>query len=311
MFPIYFFDAHCDTISCCTHLGWDLCRSSGHVDLERGGRFAHYAQVFAVFHDAAKAPEDGMYAEFLRQANVFRAQMRAHSAYIQPCTTAEEFRRARESGKCAALLSVEGADLLECDPKKIPSAAEYGVKMINLTWNRANVLSGSNVEEPGRGLSDMGKEFVRRARRTGILIDVSHLSDAGFWDLAEMEAGPIVASHSDARAVWNHPRNLTDAMFDAVRGSGGFVGLNFYTLFLGRDGSMDALFAHMEHFLERGGEKVVGFGGDWDGCDLLPKGIGGIEDMEKIYDRMLQRNYPQELIDDIFYHNLERTIFMP
>lgn len=311
MLPISFFDAHCDTLSCCTHLGWNLRRSSGHVDLERGMQFAHYAQVFAVFHDAAKAPKDGMYAEFLRQAAVFHAQMEEQNAYILPCRTAEDLSRAWENGKCAAVLSVEGADLLDCDPQRISAAAEHGVKLINLTWNRANALSGTNVEEPERGLSGRGREFVQHVRSAGILIDVSHLSDAGFWDLAEMEQGPIVASHSDARAVWNHPRNLTDAMFDAIRDSGGFVGLNFYAAFLGRNASVDTVFAHMEHFLERGGEKTVGFGADWDGCEELPDGIYGIEDMEKIYNQMLRRNYPEELIDDIFYNNLMRTIFTP
>ena len=92
---------------------------------------------------------------------------------------------------------------------------------------------------------------------------------------------------------------------------GGFVGVNFYVPFLGLDGSVDAVLAHLEHFLDLEGEKTVGFGGDWDGCDSLPKGIGGIQDMEKIYERMLQRNYPEALIGDIFYNNLERTIFMP
>lgn len=308
MLPIAYFDAHCDTLSCCAHLGWDLGETPGHADLARGGAFAHYAQVFAIFHDATKAPPDGMYAEFLRQAAVFDAQMEAHGDRAAQCRNETDLRRAREAGKCAALLSVEGADLLDCDPEKIEEAARRGVKLINLTWNRANALSGSNAEEPARGLSPLGKDFVGRARAAGILIDVSHLSDAGFWDLAELDAGPIVASHSDSRALCAHRRNLTDAMFDAVRRSGGFVGLNFYTPFLGLDGSIDAVFAHLEHFLERGGEKTVGFGGDWDGCDSLPRGIGGIQDMEKIYERMLQRNYPEALIGDIFYNNLGRTI---
>ena len=160
-------------------------------------------------------------------------------------------------------------------------------------------------------MSSQGKAFVRRAQALGILIDVSHLSDAGFWDLMEITSAPVVASHSDARALAPHTRNLTDEMFRAIRDTGGFVGVNFYVPFLGLDGSVDAVLAHLEHFLDLEGEKTVGFGGDWDGCDSLPKGIGGIQDMEKIYERMLQRNYPEALIGDIFYNNLERTIFMP
>ena len=182
------------------------------------------------------------------------------------------------------------------------------MKLINLTWNRANALSGSNAEEPARGLSPLGKDFVGRARAAGILIDVSHLSDAGFWDLAELDAGPIVASHSDSRALCAHRRNLTDAMFDAVRRSGGFVGLNFYTLFwaAGRldrrcvcpSGALSGARRGKDRRLRRRLGRLR----------QSAQGIGGIQDMEKIYERMLQRNYPEALIGDIFYNNLGRTI---
>ena len=218
-------------------------------------------------------------------------------------------KHAAETHRIAALLSVEGAELLDCSPAQLDWAREQGVVMINLTWNHANALSGSNLEQPQRGLSPQGRDFVRRAQALGILIDVSHLSDPGFWDLMDLTEQPVVASHSDARALCAHPRNLTDEMFRALREHGGFVGLNFYRLFLGRDGSLDAVFAHLEHFLELGGEKTLGFGGDWDGCDALPDGIRGIQDMDRIYDKMLQRNYSSELIEDLFYRNLKRVLF--
>ena len=195
------------------------------------------------------------------------------------------------------------------DPGRLGYAAELGVKLVNLTWNRANVLSGSNLEERKRGLSEQGKDFVRRAQELEILMDVSHLSDPGFWDLIDLTQRPVVASHSDSRALCDHSRNLTDEMFCAIRDTGGFVGLNFYTPFIGRSNSIDDIFAHLEHFLELDGEKTVGFGGDWDGCDKMPDGINGIQDMVKIYEKMLQRNYKEELICDIFYNNLKRTIF--
>ena len=91
--------------------------------------------------------------------------------------------------------------------------------------------------------------------------------------------------------------------------TGGFAGLNFYTPFLGLDHSLNAVFAHLEHFLDLGGEKHVGFGGDWDGCDRMPNGIRGVQDMERIYEGMLQRNYSAELIEDLFYKNLKRVLY--
>lgn len=309
MLPFSFFDAHCDTLSCCLHLGWDLRSSPGHTDLERGGQFQRYAQVFAIFHDAARAPMDGMFAECCRQAEEFFVQMKRNAALVAPCRTAADLEQTERAGKCAAILSIEGADLLECDPARLETAAQWGVRLINLTWNRANALSGSHLEEPERGLSAQGKDFVRRAQSLGILVDVSHLSDAGFWDLMDQSEKPVVASHSDARALCSNTRNLTDEMFRCICAAGGFAGLNFYTPFLGLDHSLDAVFAHLEHFLDLGGEKYVGFGGDWDGCDRLPDGICGVQDMERIYEGMLRRNYSAELIEDLFYRNLKRVIF--
>ena len=309
MVPFSYFDAHCDTLSCCTHFGWDFGKSGGHVDLARGAEFARYGQVFAVYHDSAKAPADGMFAEFLRQTEMFDAQLLKHSDQMVQCCTIADLTAAENDQKIAAVLSVEGAELLECDPERLELAHEKGVKMINLTWNRANAVSGTNVEERDRGLSAQGRAFVKEAQRLGILPDVSHLSDPGFWDLMDIFEGPVVASHSDARALCDHPRNLTDEMFRALRERGGFVGLNFYEPFIGRDHSIDAIFAHLEHFLEMEGERTVGFGCDWDGCDRVAGNLRGIQDMDRIYDKMLQRNYSEDLIEDLFYRNLKRTLF--
>ena len=309
MLPISFFDAHCDTVSSCTHLGWNMANSIGHVDFERGSMFERYAQIFAIYYDPLKAPADGMFAEFNRQKEMFFQQLHLNETAVMHCKTAEDLDCAENTHKIAALLSVEGADLLNCDPAKLDAASDVGVKMINLTWNRANAISGTNAEERDRGLSQTGVDFVKRAQELGILMDVSHLSDAGFWDLVDITEKPIVASHSNARTLCAHTRNLTDDMFRAILETNGFVGINFYSPFVGLDNSINAIFAHLEHFLEMGGERTVGFGADWDGCDQMPEKIRGIQDMDRIYDKMLQRNYSEQLIHNIFYGNLKRTIF--
>ena len=309
MIPISLFDAHCDTLSCCAHMGRHMAENMGHVDLKRGKEFEHYAQVFAIYRDPAKLLPEQMFPEFEYQAKIFKEELAQNQDCLCHCKTAEDLERAEAAHKIAAILSVEGADLLECDPNRLDAASDLGVKLINLTWNRANRISGTNVEERDRGLSEQGTAFVRRAQKLGILMDVSHLSDAGFWDLVRITEKPIVASHSNSRRLCDHTRNLTDDMFKAIRDTGGFVGINFYSAFVGRDNSIDAIFAHLEHFLEMDGEQVVGFGADWDGCLDTPDGIRGIQDMPRIYDKMLQRNYKEELIRNIFYRNLKRTIF--
>jgi membrane dipeptidase len=309
MLPFSYFDAHCDTLSRCIDQGWSLAVNAGQSDLFRGSKFRHYAQLYAVFHDGAKPPKDGMFAECVRQLNFFLQQMQQNRAHVVQCLTPVDFVRAASAHKTAAMLSIEGAELLECDPARLDYACEMGVKLINITWNRANALSGTNIEEKNRGLSAQGRDFVRRAQELDILMDVSHLSDPGFWDLIDITEKPIVASHSNSRALCDHPRNLTDDMFCAIRDNGGFVGINFYSPFVGLDNSVDAIFAHLEHFLDLGGEDTVGFGGDWDGCDQMPRGIHSIQDMGLIYEEMLRRNYSQVLIDALLYNNLKHTVF--
>ena len=133
-------------------------------------------------------------------------------------------------GKTAAFLAIEGAEAIGCDPGRLDEAYEQGVRMVSLVWNVENPLTGSCVT--GSGLTQKGKEFFRRAQRLGMLVDVSHLSERGFWDMAELAEKPIVASHSDSFAVCPHPRNLTDAQFQAICDLGGTAGLNLYGPFL-------------------------------------------------------------------------------
>lgn len=322
---ISYFDAHCDTIYRCEMTGDEISldfgaeeaqrdyfahstclrKNGGHIDLERGSRFARYAQLFALFYDANDPAPDGLWAMCNRLHDRFLREMQENGDRVWHCRTGSDVDAAVASGKVAALLSIEGADLLECDVGRLETVADWGVKFLNPVWNRANVLSGTNAEEPERGLSRQGKDFIRQLEICGIYADVSHLSDAGFWDLVRMTKRPIVASHSDSRAICPHPRNLTDDMFCAIRDTGGVVGINLYRDFIGDD-SMDTLVAHIEHFLNLNGEKTLCMGGDLDGCEALAAGLSGMEDVPAIYEALANRGYPQELLEDIFWNNLRR-----
>ena len=304
-----YFDAHCDTVSRCAHMGRALRENEGQLDLLRLSRFRKAAQVFAIFHDAAKAPRDGMFAECRRQKAVFDRELEKNVDLASPCRGAEEVRRANAGGRIAALLSCEGADLLDCDPDRLDWAAEAGVRLVNLTWNRANALCGSHLEEPERGLSDRGRAFIRRAQELDIRIDVSHCSDAAFWELVDITQAPIVASHSNARALCAHSRNLTDSMFRAIVETGGYVGVNLYADFVSEgEADMDTLVRHVEHFLDLGGEKCLGLGGDLDGCDRLAGGLRGVEDLPSLWEALRRRGYGKPLLEDLFYNNLLRVL---
>ncbi|MCL2568716.1 MAG: membrane dipeptidase [Oscillospiraceae bacterium] len=283
--------------------GQALWRNDLHVDLERGRVFAPWAQFFAIFEQNVLSQ-----GPFWDQYELFLGQIGAEMEHAVFCRTAEEAKTVAEMGKVAAFLSVEGAELLNCDLDKLAEAHRLGVRMVTLTWNHANALSGAHMDASGRGLSELGRRFVRTCQDLGVIVDVSHLSEPGFWDVAEEMEGPFVASHSNSKAVWSHSRNLTDAQFLAIVKAGGVAGINLYSKFVGDDPDVDDVIAHVEHFWSLGGERSVAMGADLDGCDALPRGIVGIQDLEQVAEGLLRRNYGEGLVRDLFYNNLLRVV---
>lgn len=301
------FDAHADTISRCLETGEGLYRNEGMLSLKQtGSAFGCYCQFFALWSNT-KWENHATYDQLL---SCFRAQMRANSSCIVQCRTGAEAKCANQMGKAAAFLTVEGADLLYCDLNRLKQAAADGVVAINLTWNNANAISGSSREEPERGLSPLGRRFVRKMEELGILVDVSHLSEPGFWDVAEQATRPILASHSNAKSVCDHPRNLTDEQITAIIKSQGVIGLNFYRGFIGGKEDFDAVRAHLDHILGLGGACHVGLGGDWDGCDTIGA-LPHIVCLENLYEYFLRHNYSETILRDLFYHNMMRVVSVP
>ena len=302
------FDGHCDTILRCYLEGGGLRRQAGHLDLERRRGKGRWAQFFATFGSPEDMPGRSLWEVFLEEYALFRSEVDANADLVVFCRTGAEARAAFAAGKTAAFLSAEGAELLDCDLDKLRLAHRMGVRAVNITWNHPNALSGTNAEEPDRGLSEQGRAFVKTMGELGMLVDVSHLSDPGFWDVMEITDRPVVATHSNARAIFPHPRNLTDAQFTAIINTNGVAGLNMYAGFLGDDPDFDTVVSHLEHFLALGGENNVSMGGDWDGITQMPRGMSGIQDMEKLYEHLLRRNYSESLLEKVFYSNLMRVV---
>lgn len=327
---IPYFDAHCDTIYRCEETGeaasalemgesaaqqrayYAACtclrENNGHVDLKRMDTFSKSGQFFALYGDANYPPADGMMGLCRRLHERFLLEIRQNADLAVHCVSGADVDRAVKEGKTAALLSIEGADLLDCDPRRLDMAQQWGVRFLNPVWNRANILSGTNCADEKRGLSVKGIDFIHEMEKHNIYVDVSHLSDAGFWDLARIAKRPFIASHSNSRAILPHRRNLTDDQFRAIRDSGGVVGLNLYLHFTGTDGTMEELIGHVEHFLELSGEKTLCIGGDLDGCEILAGGMEGVQDIPKLYEALVQRGYGAELLEDIFWNNLRRIL---
>ncbi len=297
-------DGHCDTVYRCWSMGEELPYNTGALELSAArDAFGGYAQIFALWSARGYVGGECLEATCKCQLGYFRRQMDCYSHMVTHCTTAQQAREANQDGKCAAFLSVEGAELLGCSLKGLEWAAREGVCAINLTWNHENALSGSHVENPQQGLTPLGRAFVRRMGELGVLVDVSHLSEAGFWDVMELQEGPVLASHSNARAVCEHTRNLTDDQITAIIRHHGVIGLNFYRNFVGGKEGLDDVRRHLDHMLSLGAAQCVALGGDWDGAELIAP-LSHITRLEDLYEYFLRHGYKEAFLHDLFYNNL-------
>ena len=216
-------------------------------------------------------------------------------------------------GVNSAILAIEGGEALGGKIERVKYFYDLGVRFMTLTWSHTNQLGESNGPWCDRGpLTEFGKAVVREMNKVGMTVDVSHLSDAGFWDAIEVSEKPIVATHSNSREVCDHFRNLTDEQFMAIRDCGGLVGINYGPGFL--SGSDKASYAdvvkHIEHFMALGGENVVCLGGDLDGIGILPEGMSGIQDVDKIANELAKINYQEKIIAKIMGKNIKNYIKM-
>ena len=206
----------------------------------------------------------------------------------------------------SVILGIEGGEGAEGSLHRLEELFGEGVRLMTLTWNHKNEISGTAFEKSG-GLTPFGKKAVLKMQELHMMVDVSHLSDEGFYDVAEITSKPFIASHSNSRTVCPHFRNLTDDQFKVLINRGGVAGINLCPDFLGADPSVDSVVRHIEHFASLGGENNIGIGADFDGIDSLPRGISGTEDLYKVFDRLLSLNYSQEQVDKIAFSNMYRV----
>ena len=229
-------------------------------------------------------------------------QLEENSDLIAQAFTPEDIEINRRNGKMSAILTIEGPAGFGFDPAMLEMLHKVGFRITSLGWNESNVLAGSH--KTGEGLTDLGREYVREAQRLGMLVDVSHLSDKGFWDLMEITNAPVVATHSNSRAVCDNSRNLTDDMFLAICRTGGVAGFNQCAPFVGQNPDLDTVCDHILHFLELDPSgKHIALGGDLDGCDELPRGFDGVQSYPAMAAKLLERGADRKTVEDIFWNN--------
>ena len=203
-------------------------------------------------------------------------------------------------GETRFMLSIEGCEVFARGLDVIQRYRDLGVRMAAVTWNHENALGTPHCVNATDGLKPYGLEAVKEMQRLKIAVDVSHLNEAGFYDILNKTDVPPMASHSCCRAIRDHSRNLTDRQLRDLFGAGGFVGLNFYPSFLGTGPcTLDTLVDHYDHLLRMGGEGKIGFGSDFDGIETKPEGLDNPEDFPNLLDALRRRGYSEENIESI------------
>ncbi len=282
-------DLHCDT-------AYELYQQKKHigdptlaVDFDIDS-YVHYLPAMAIWSDKHLSDE-AAYQQFYLILNYLKQEIEQNT-YLH-CF------------KNGILLGVEDARILGGKIERVEELYHAGVRLLTLTWSDTSCIGGAY--NTNAGLTEFGKETVAKCFSIGIIPDVSHASSASFWEVAEIASGkPFIASHSNARTVCDHPRNLSDEQFSAIRDCGGLVGINLYTEHLGyqkndSSGTLTVM-RHIDHFLSLGGEKVLCFGCDFDGAQT-PPGLTHPSDLLKLAEEMKKSGYSEALIKNIFWRN--------
>ena len=302
------FDLHCDTVLGLMDRNFavtgDLCRNHLHIDLERAKTLAGYAQCFAIFTTTEFPLPKGIKPEdiFWRAVSALQDALDKNSDIIRQARSGQDVLKNHAEGKMSAILTMEGPAGIGFDPAKLEKLFNIGFRISTLGWNEKNSLTGSHIT--GGGLTKRGRDYVKECQRLGILVDVSHISDEGFWDIMEITQAPVVASHSNSRSVYGASRNLTDDMFLAICQTGGVAGYNLCAEFTGDNPDLDTACDHILHFLELDptGEHIA-LGGDLDGIDNMPAGFTGVQDYPAFAGRLYQRGVDETILRNIFWNN--------
>ncbi len=304
-------DMHCDTISELykrRQKGEQNSLLSNHlqVDLYKLRRGGYLLQNFAVFTDIGE--EEHPYLAAKKQIALFLEEMQKNAVWIGQVKTVEEIEENQKKGRISAVLTLEEGEICEGDLKKLEEFYKEGVRMMTFTWNYANSLNQNG------GLTETGIAFLEKMEELGMIPDVSHLPDKGFYDVCRHAKGPFAASHSNARELCSHKRNLTDDMIRKIAESGGIIGINYYGLFLENRplqndiyySSVSRIADHIQYMICIGGIDCVGLGSDFDGfcgvCEM--RDCSKIEFLEA---ELRKRGFGTSEIEKIFYKNVLRV----
>lgn len=311
-------DLHCDTVSKLAsvfHRG-NLMHNPYSVDIERLEKAGALLQCFSTFFDVGRygiaKRDEKAYVTANHMIDVFEKNLKLCEDRVVFIKEYKDIQQCMDTGKTGALLTLEDGTPIGNSLEKLQHFYNRGIRLITLTWNYENKIGYPNSEDQevmSSGLKNFGFQAVEEMNRLGIIVDVSHLSDGGFWDVARHSKKPFIASHSNARSITVHSRNLTDTMIKAIAQKGGVIGLNLCPDFLGTDGksSISHMLRHIKHIYQVGGEDVLALGTDFDGIEGKLQ-IRSSDELYKLRDALLQHKMPERVVDKIWQGNALRVM---
>lgn len=304
-------DLHCDTIDkLMDNKGSNLYDNMYSVDIKKLKKANSLVQVFAIYFDLNKY-SNNPYNRFEIMANRFFQEIDKNKDSIALVRNYQDILKNKEEDKISAILSIEEGGALQGKLENLNAVYKKGVRLITLTWNYENEIGYSHCTKglEKEGLKPFGIELVEKMNKLGVIIDVSHLNDAGFYDVAKISKKPFIASHSNARTITNVTRNLSDDMIKIIGEKSGVIGMNFYKTFLGDMymSKVNDIIKHINYIVNIGGIDVVSIGSDFDG---IPNGleIEDISQIEKLQDALIKSGYCQKDIEKIMYKNALRVL---
>lgn len=304
-------DLHCDTIAALmsgTAEG-SLWQNNAQVDVVKLKKGGVGAQFFACYFDKSKVLSP--YRTAKKMIAFAKREMAEAESEVMLAVTEADIERACVQGKIAAFLTIEEGGALEGEIRHLREFYEEGVRLMTLTWNYPNEIGYPNIgyRNADKGLTSFGYEVVEEMEHLGMIVDVSHLSDQGFYAVAQMATRPFIASHSNARAVTDHARNLTDDMIRRIAQAGGVIGLNFANLFLGSSpiSRIDDMVRHVRHIYRVGGSEVPALGTDFDGIDPAVE-ICDVSQLARLWDTLRQSGFTADEVEKMQSLNVRRVL---
>lgn len=297
-----FFDLHCDTMTTAMHQSVDVDCDYLDISFPRNEEIKHHCQCFAVYCPDGISGDDAFSYYNIAQ-RFFKNQLAEFLQFFEQAKTIGDVDRITGTGKTAAILTVEGGRVLGGKIEHLEDLYNDGVRMMTLTWNGENEI-GKGSTDQSFSLKPFGIDVIKEMERIRMVIDVSHLSDAGLDDVLKNVDCAVAASHSNLREICGHRRNLTDEYFKEIVHREGIVGINFYKAFLNNDeekASLSDILKHIERMLALGGENTVCMGSDYDGCDVVD-GIRKFKDIPNLYG-LVEKEFGKDIAGKIFWKN--------